>query len=83
MKPDDVTEGAWVAAIDAWVTAGFINDRLNQVQHFARAIMAAKAEEREACAKIVDETPTPYTKDGRFIASEQNRIIANAIRSRS
>jgi len=48
----------------------------------ARAILAAEQREREACAQVAETMRTPYTKDGRFISSEQNRVIADAIRNR-
>lgn len=50
-KPDDVPNSVWVSALNAGKSAtdndGFVR--------IARAILAAKAEEREACAKIADE----------------------------
>lgn len=45
--PDDVMQ----AARDTWLAMGFVNDRLDQVHHIARAILA----EREKSRKRVEE----------------------------
>lgn len=48
----------------------------------ARAIMTAKAEEREACAQVAEAMRTPYHGSSRGIANEQSSAIAAAIRKR-
>lgn len=55
IKPEDIPGSVWEAA------KGAIEPYMGQSQYredcqedIARAIMAAKAEEREACAKIID-----------------------------
>jgi hypothetical protein len=52
-KPETVSQEAWDAANMAVVHAPEYTQRLHE--DVARAIMAAKAEEREACAKVADE----------------------------
>lgn len=44
-RPDWCPADVWEAAQQAWREAGFINDRLGQVQFIARAILA----ERKRC----------------------------------
>ena len=49
-KPEDIPQDVWDAAVHA-----FHDDWDNPPLVMARAIMAAKAEEREACLSIVRE----------------------------
>lgn len=59
MKPDDVNQEAWNAAHELCISTSRFHPQdqygLYIQDLVARAIMAAKAEEREACAKIADE----------------------------
>jgi len=46
----------------------------------AGAILAAMAEEREACALIAANMSNPYTGGARGVAGEHGQAIADAIR---
>lgn len=55
MKPDDVSQEAWDAAVEreSTIASSFDGPTVYDVtEAIAYAIMAAKAEEREACAKM-------------------------------
>jgi hypothetical protein len=56
MKPEDITDEAWNAAGRFCSdTAARLPGAVSVEEFVARAIMAAKAEEREACAKLIEE----------------------------
>lgn len=93
MKPDDVSQRDWEAACD--VTDGLMVDSVDALSTtitIARAITAAVAAEREACAQVAlgrftldsvlrSRNGRPYAAGfGAIAASEQ---IAAAIRARS
>lgn len=53
-KPDDIPQDAW-DEVDVWAN-WYVADPLRTVEEaIARAILAAKAEEREACALVADD----------------------------
>jgi len=54
MKPDDIPQGVWDDAMTTWNAANSasIGRAKMAVQIIARAIMAATAEERKACADL-------------------------------
>jgi hypothetical protein len=68
-KPEDIPQDVWDTAIRVATTSEFTE----RVKGIARTILAAKAEEREACARIAED------QDGGAIECEQ---IASAIRKR-
>lgn len=74
-KPDDIPQDVWGAADVIFHNVS--NENLREA--IARAIMAAKVEEREACLRDVFDS-TDYLHDERdhFIKDE----IADAIRNR-
>lgn len=82
-RPEDIPEEVLMAAADvAIMLPGFpsIEATSDAVERIARAIMAAKAEEREACAKLADEERlNPFNSGGMDTAF---REIAKAIRKR-
>lgn len=92
-KPEDIPQDVWdAAAIKAleyveWLIPqpDYVSDSefvLTQV--LARTILAAKAEEREACAQVADEHSGPFAEGSIFGAGETfaaNKIAA-AIRKR-
>ena len=51
-KPEDIPQDVWEAAFET-IAVGYDNAYIHQ-EDIARAIMAAKAEEREACAALVE-----------------------------
>lgn len=54
-KPDDIDQDAWEKAGRAWVRGASSENITNSGREtVARAIMSARAEEREACAKVAD-----------------------------
>lgn len=55
-KPDDIPQDLWDHVERAVVPMGILGSDVGNrtVQNCCRAIMAAKAEEREACASICD-----------------------------
>lgn len=76
-KPDDIPQDVWDAACRAWDSTDFPGREMT-----ARAIIAAKADEREACAQIADDAGNPYKGGSRGVAQEQAHSIAAAIRNR-
>lgn len=87
-RPDDVTQEAWDAAS---LPAEYI-DPIDRRYWISRAIMAAKAEEREACAVHIDamsdglyEKADTLDLDGRdeAFAAWVTSNISKAIRARS
>lgn len=87
MKPDDVTQNAWDMAVRLPIVSQNFDD--DDLVTIARAITAAVAAEREACAQVADRwtvEPDPdetdpydeYEMGGRSSA----RSVASAIRSR-
>jgi len=53
MKPDDIPQDVWTIARGCIEVREFVIAMPpNSIARIARAIMAAKAEEREACAKV-------------------------------
>lgn len=91
-KPDDIPQDVWDAAtsgrskailsITNWVIGGMAgpdephNHALDMI--FARAIMDARAEEREACALIAADYHDHPSELAAFVGEE----IADAIRER-
>lgn len=84
-KPDDIDQDAWEKTGDwaEWYCA----DPFRTVEEtIARAIMSARAEEREACAKIAedDDGALPGWGEHRnmVVAQQVGKDIAAAIRNR-
>ncbi|HEY8359485.1 MAG TPA: hypothetical protein VIL30_18700 [Ramlibacter sp.] len=93
-KPDDISQEAWDAAdpVMKWIDAFWADELSDSEKDEAReciagAIMAAKAEEREACAALADEyvwndhALAQATDIGRAV-HHQSVEIATAIRKR-
>ena len=87
-KPDDIDQDAWEKAwsIVSDIQMKDIKDGLPagwevfaSIDRIARAIMSAKAEEREACAKVaLKHAGLDHAANTRFVAGN----IAAAIRNR-
>lgn len=98
-KPDDVSQAAWDAAEKAMIDiakliSNFVSSDTSNppIDGFvkptiARAILAAKAEEREDCALIADDDDGEHTIFGEDrntrVAQMAARSIAAAIRART
>ncbi len=72
-KPDDIPQSAWDMALRFWRESGCST---GTAVPFARAIMAATAAEREACAVAATRNASP----GHYMVVASN--IASAIRRR-
>lgn len=76
MKPDDVSQEAWDAAgsaIAAAFAANSLGRKVSDVEVIARAIDAAKAEEREEIARMAEEM-------GKVAGEEALMVFADIIR---
>lgn len=89
-KPEDTPQDVWDGAVRlySYLVSPLHDEQIviHDTTLIARAIMAAKAEEREACAKIADDDDqelTVWGQDGNSRAAQQTaRAIAAAIRKR-
>ena len=89
-KPEDISQEAWDASIKAlWTDAMHEGEcpewMETQVALVARAILAAKAEEREACAQVCDaEVEGALSLSPKVTEAEKlmGRRIASIIRKR-
>lgn len=89
-KPDDIPQDVWNEAYGQallfvqWLVptpTDYVQAEHVLAVTFARAIMAAKAEEREACANIADSKISGGYYDGSPVWPDGNEI-ASAIRKR-
>ena len=90
-KPDDVSQEAWDAAAAAVGAPDGLGYAKVFTDRIARAIMAAKAEEREACARLAQRADEYVLHDDRLeglsfagldALVERDARIADAIRKR-
>jgi hypothetical protein len=84
-KPEDISQDAWEKAVSIAMGDGVIPGTMftdAYVVPIARAIMAAKAEEREACALEADAPADAYEAYGAFETANEFRQVAHAIRKR-
>ena len=92
-KPDDIDQDAWDKAggVIRWISDFFADglsrsEKTEAKEEIARAIMSARAEEREACAKIAedDDGALPGWGEHRImvVAQQVGKDIAAAIRNR-
>lgn len=78
-KPDDIPQDVWDAAIDALHT-----DWNDPALAMARTILAAKTEEREACACLAEGMRYGHLDlYAQEVARDRADDIAGAIRKRS
>lgn len=65
-KPEDIQQEVWDRATDTFdkilCNSGYEGSRDDSIADLARAILAAKAEEREACALLADARWQYYDK---------------------
>lgn len=86
-KPEDIPQGVWdaVEAMDLNIAVAFATSTAPRAEQMrksivARAILAAKAEEREACAAVADRQEAVISNTAATQACCRN--IARAIRKR-
>lgn len=82
-KPDDIPQDAWDAAEKVHMLPHFKFSSWRYVlsTDIARAIVAAKAEEREACAKLAEEFAGQFPEFPEFDEQHNCAIyIASVIR---
>lgn len=82
MTQDEIIElarQAWSDSGESWVAYGWFEDRAKALEAFAKLIEAKATErEREACAKIVEESYLPDAYSEECLPE-----IADEIRARS
>ena len=80
MKPDDISQEAWDAA---FLPSEYV-DAIDRRYHGAKAIMAAEAREREACAQVAEDKDG-FIKQGwgHDAAARARHEVAAAIRNRA
>lgn len=80
-KPDDIPQDAWDAAEQVDVEADFSYDgqtsgereRQETVENIARAIMAARLQERDAIIKLIDDVAEQEGSDFGLVKALRNR----------
>lgn len=82
IKPDDISQEIWNMAVACYNGMPMVYDGWDETavcECIARALTAAKAEEREACAIIAETASTLIASTPRFAG----KIIAASIRNLS
>lgn len=83
-KPEDIPQDVWDDAwgVEAWARPHYApastteEDKLNVVKAIARAILAAKAEEREACAATA-EAEIVRVRERMSETSDEHRMLVS------